>query len=92
MIIGSAPWKSASIKDPAFVSIMDGNIIGLLATWQKLTHCNAEIIHLFNSFFKYEKDRITLKELKRNRWIYPQHQLLLEENGNESKDSFLEHI
>ena len=97
VLIGSAPWESASIKDPGFVCIMDGKIKSLLHEWQKLSFVTQEILQLFNSFFKFEQDRITMKELKRNKWIYPsqnQHKSAHEEqteNHIEIKEKETEH-
>lgn len=38
--------------------------------WHKLSCVTDEIIELLNSFFKYEHERITLSELKTNKWIH----------------------
>ena len=71
IIIGSAPWStSASMNDPAFQCIVDGNLEYLLKGWNRSSFVNQEMIELFNSFFKYEQERVTLSELKRNKWLY----------------------
>ena len=69
MIIGAAPWKKASKKDPCFNWIMNGKIIELLSSWNKLCHVNLELISLFQSFFKYEKQRINLNSIKNCKWL-----------------------
>ena len=99
VLIGSAPWESASIKDPGFVCIMDGKITGLLHQWRKSSFVTKEILQLFHSFFKFEHDRITMTELKGNKWIYPnqnQHETQSAheeqtENHVEIKEKEMEH-
>ena len=70
MIIGNGPWKCAAPTDGGFYHIFTGRMRNLLYKWDKLAFVNNEIVELFNRFFRYEHNRITLSELKRNKWIY----------------------
>ena len=69
MIIGSAPWSIAMPSDPSFVHMMNGNILWVLNGWKKLSYIDKDIIHLFQLFFKYENQRITMEQLKKCKWL-----------------------
>ena len=72
LITGNRPWNTASITDTPFVHIMRGQFKYVLNKWNKLFLVNDDIIELFSGFFRYENDRITLSEIKKNQWIYGQ--------------------
>jgi len=73
MIIGSNPWKKASIKDPSFNYIMNKEnkdaLIELFDSWNRLDYVDGKIVVLFQSIFKYEKDRCGLSEIQRCSWL-----------------------
>eukprot|EP01083_Nonionella_stella_P054999 145169_1 len=69
MIVGGCPWKRTKPSDEAFNMIMNGQILDLLCSWDKLYHVDKYIVHLFMLFFQYEAKRITIDELKRCQWL-----------------------
>lgn len=69
MIIGSAPWSIAIQSDPSFIHIMNGNLLLVLDSWKKLSYVDKDLIQLFDSFFKYENERITMEQLKKCKWL-----------------------
>ena len=69
LLIGSAPFKSASFEDQRFLLIMNGKLKKVLKHWNKLHFVNKEIISLLELFFKFEKNRISLEEIKRHPWL-----------------------
>lgn len=64
MMIGCAPWNVASESDASFKSIMDGQLVKVLTTWQKTNYANQALLRLFGLFFKNENERITLKAIR----------------------------
>lgn len=69
MIIGGCPWDKATKDEQQFNLMMNGEIIEILKYWQKVDCVNNDIIHLFSLFFKYEKDRATLDDIKSCKWL-----------------------
>eukprot|EP01084_Bolivina_argentea_P043738 80550_1 len=70
IIVGSAPFRSASIDDDRFIGIMTGGIIGLLVGWKRLHYTNSCIIRLLTSIFQLEENRVSMNRLKCSEWIH----------------------
>ena len=69
LIIGSAPWDIASKSDPRFVLVMNGKLKNMLKHWNRSHYVTKQILNLLELFFKYESDRISLKDIKRHPWL-----------------------
>eukprot|EP01084_Bolivina_argentea_P150887 263438_1 len=52
-IIGSRPWHKACLNDKLFKLIMNGEIIHVLKSWDKMEYVNNDLINLFELFFQY---------------------------------------
>ena len=68
MILGSEPWVTSKKGDQCFDLIINGKLTELLKAWNKYELINVDLLELFNGFFRYENDRITIEEIKKNKW------------------------
>jgi len=66
LIVGSPPCHKADKSDRLFIQLISGNLLYLLSTWDKLKYINADIMLLFQSFFQYEQNRITIDKIKKH--------------------------
>ena len=69
LMVGSSPWIATEKNDKCFNHIMNGNLLFLLSSWNKLKNVNKDLVNLFNLFFKMEQQRITMKKLKKCKWL-----------------------
>eukprot|EP00485_Elphidium_margaritaceum_P000851 CAMPEP_0202690506 /NCGR_PEP_ID=MMETSP1385-20130828/5463_1 /ASSEMBLY_ACC=CAM_ASM_000861 /TAXON_ID=933848 /ORGANISM="Elphidium margaritaceum" /LENGTH=330 /DNA_ID=CAMNT_0049345773 /DNA_START=21 /DNA_END=1013 /DNA_ORIENTATION=- len=70
LVVGSPPWNSTHVSDVAFAYFFGkGDICELLEQWKSTHLINADIVELFQSFFQFERTRITMPELKKNQWL-----------------------
>ena len=69
MLLGNAPWHIAHKRDPLFIHMFNGNIKHVINAWGKLHYVNDDLLDLIQSFFKYEDERICLKDIKNHPWL-----------------------
>eukprot|EP01084_Bolivina_argentea_P030413 56367_1 len=64
MIIGGGPFTKATIKDPCFEIIMNGQLLDLIVGWNKIDFINKNILDLMFRIFRKEKYRLTIDDIK----------------------------
>jgi len=69
MAMGNAPFHIAHKQDPLFIHMFNGNLRNVIKSWGKLDYVNDDLLDLFQSFFKYENERISLKDIKNHKWF-----------------------
>eukprot|EP01084_Bolivina_argentea_P073937 134133_1 len=69
LITGNVPWNTASTDDHRFVEILNGNLMQLLRRWNKEDYVNDDLLELFNAFFQYESNRISIQQIKQCSWL-----------------------
>eukprot|EP01083_Nonionella_stella_P099061 278604_1 len=63
---GSPPWHVAQAQDALFCIVMNGQVVDLLHAWKLSTYINPHALDLLQSIFKYEEDRISIREMERH--------------------------
>ena len=48
--------------------MFNGNIKNVLKKWGKINHVNDDIVKLFDTFFKYEENRINIEQIKNSKY------------------------
>lgn len=74
LVFGTAPWKSASVSDRHFCSVMGqngasfGSLVPILRIWGRDCYAGSHLIELLIGFLQFERHRITIEQIKKSRW------------------------
>jgi len=69
MILGAAPWQTASLSDLNFLRLMDGDLLSSLKESNRLPYINAHLVELFCAFFRFEETRISMAGVMECTWL-----------------------
>ena len=69
IMIGSAPWDIANHSDERYALHCKGKLSKLLRSWDRASYVNASLIHLFESIFQCEKNRMNLQQIADYSWF-----------------------
>mmetsp|Transcript_35738 Transcript_35738/g.58605 ORF Transcript_35738/g.58605 Transcript_35738/m.58605 type:complete len:348 (+) Transcript_35738:77-1120(+) len=69
MVLGTLPWKKASMTDKVFARMMKHGMLHMIHSWKKTRFVTADILHLLSKILKFEKERISLSEIMKHQWI-----------------------
>ena len=69
MLIGSPPYTNPTLNTPAFNLMISGRTDDVLIHWKRIRLVTEDALDLLNKIFKYEKQRITLAEVLKHKFM-----------------------
>eukprot|EP00484_Ammonia_sp_Unknown_P000322 CAMPEP_0197023196 /NCGR_PEP_ID=MMETSP1384-20130603/3975_1 /TAXON_ID=29189 /ORGANISM="Ammonia sp." /LENGTH=350 /DNA_ID=CAMNT_0042451387 /DNA_START=54 /DNA_END=1106 /DNA_ORIENTATION=+ len=69
MVVGSAPWRKASVHEASFVEIINHKLINLIHGWDRLNYVTVEVVNLMSRILRYEQDRLSVDAILKHPWM-----------------------
>eukprot|EP00484_Ammonia_sp_Unknown_P008553 CAMPEP_0197074932 /NCGR_PEP_ID=MMETSP1384-20130603/211356_1 /TAXON_ID=29189 /ORGANISM="Ammonia sp." /LENGTH=409 /DNA_ID=CAMNT_0042513773 /DNA_START=23 /DNA_END=1252 /DNA_ORIENTATION=- len=69
MLVGGSPYNKPSKNDAAFSYLISGEIVDLLAAWNRIDRVTAKSADLLIRIFRKEAYRINIDDIKKHPWL-----------------------
>eukprot|EP01083_Nonionella_stella_P030363 83234_1 len=69
MAIGTTPFDRASMADQRFCLVMNGQMLSLLYSWDRMAYINSDILDLLDKIFMMEPYRITIQQIQNHAYL-----------------------
>ena len=70
LIVGAYPFGKSCRSDCLFEAIVvNGQMTEVLKEWKRMEYVNKQLLDLFDGFFKFEDERVSLAQIKECSWL-----------------------